>query len=99
MANIRKINTFHSIKQDTYTDSFELDKVHSDVDDEFNIGVTDSGLCYILNGEDMRSTFAETTRMAELWESLDERQSVRPKYIKGSGRIYEKTFWLDIGDR
>ena len=99
MANSHKINNFHSIKQDAYTVSFELDKAHSDDDDEFNIGVTDAGLCYIHNGEDMRSTFAETTRMAELWESLDERQSVTPKYIKGSGRIYEKTFWLDIGDR
>ena len=98
LANRPKFNTFHSITQEAYTVSFELDKAHSD-DDEFNIGVTDAGLCYINNGEDMRSTFAETTRMTELWESLDKRQSISPQYIKGSGRIYEKTFWLDIGDR
>ena len=35
-------------------------------DSEFNIGVTDAGLCHILNGEAMRSTFAGTTRMKEL---------------------------------
>ena len=68
-------------------------------DSEFNIGVTDAGLCHILNGEDMRSTFAGTERMKELWESLDKRQSIRVKSIKGSGKIFEKTFWLDIGDR
>ena len=75
--------------------SFELEKSHS----EFNIGATDSGLCHILNGEDMRSTFAGTDRMKDLWESLDKRKSISAKYINGSGKIYEKTFWLDIGDR
>ena len=47
----------------------------------------------------MRSTFVGTDRMKELWESLDERQSFSATNIKGSGKIYEKTFWLDIGDR
>ena len=47
-----------------------MGKSHS----EFNIGATDSGLCHILNGEDMRSTFAGTDRMKDLWESLDKRQ-------------------------
>ena len=47
----------------------------------------------------MRSTFAGTDRMRELWEALDMRQSISPKFIKGSGKFYEETFWLDIGDR
>lgn len=61
--------------------------------------MTDAGLCYILNGEDMRSTFTGTDRMKELWESLDKRKLVSPKFIEGSGKIFERTFWLDIGDR
>ena len=37
--------------------------------------------------------------MEELWGSLDERQNMNPEMISGSGKIYERTFWLDIGDR
>ena len=81
--------------KETYGISLELENP----DSEFNIGVTDVGLCHILNGEDMRSTFVGTDRMKELWKSLDKRQSISPKYINGSGKIFEMTFWLDIGDR
>ena len=77
-----------------YGISFELNSTS-----DFQVGVTDVGLCQILNGEDMRSTFIGTENMRQLWTSLDKRESVSASYIKGSGKIYEKTFWLDIGDR
>ena len=78
-----------------YNVSFEIGKKYS----EFNIGATDAGLCHVLNGEVMRSTYESTSRMEELWGSLDERQKMNPEKISGSGKIYERTFWLDIGDR
>ena len=66
---------------------------------EFHIAVTDVGLCQVYNGEAMRSTFTTTSRIEELAAALDKRDHVMPRRINGSGRIYEKTFWLDIGDR
>ena len=89
------LNSQTIIFQDTYNVSFEIGKKYS----EFNIGATDAGLCQILNGENMRSTYESTSRMEELWGSLDERQNMNPEMITGSGKIYERTFWLDIGDR
>ena len=80
--------------EDIYGISFELNSTS-----DFQVGVTDVGLCHVLNGEDMRSTFIGTDNMRQLWTSLDKRESVKASYIKGSGKIYEKTFWLDIGDR
>ena len=60
---------------------------------------TDKGLCQVYNGGTMKSTFSSTKRIEELSSALDKRESYDPKYINGSGTIYQKTFWLDIGDR
>ena len=78
-----------------YARSFELDTD----DPQFQIGATDSGLCYVLNGDNIRSTYAKTQRVDEISQALDQRYSTEPAMIKGSGEIYEKTFYIDIGDR
>ena len=74
---------------------FEIGKQSS----EFRIALTDSGLCQVLNGDAMRSSFTSTQRIEELSMALDSRDIFRPDKIRGSGKIYEKTFWIDIGDR
>ena len=68
-------------------------------DTEFVMAPTDVGLCQVYNGGTMKSTFSSTNRIEELSSALDQRESYEPKYINGSGKIYRKTFWLDIGDR
>ena len=40
-----------------------------------------------------------TPRMEELSAALDNRDVFKPFNISGSGKIYQKTFWLDIADR
>ena len=40
-----------------------------------------------------------TPRMEELSVALDNRDVLNPFNISGSGKIYQKTFWLDIADR
>ena len=47
----------------------------------------------------MKSTFTATKRTEALWAPLDTRDEMVPKFINGSGKIYQKTFWLDIGER
>ncbi len=61
--------------------------------------MTDSGLCYVYNGEALTDTYAESTRISELADALDRRSDVRIKKIEGTGQGYKKTFWLNIGDR
>ena len=47
----------------------------------------------------MKSSFTSSQRIEELSKALDNRDAFKPEKIKGSGKIYEKTFWIDIGDR
>ena len=65
----------------------------------FHIAVTDSGLCQVMNGNTMTSTYKPTIRMEELGAALDSRDNVKPRPISGSGKLHQITFWLDIGDR
>ena len=60
---------------------------------------TDVGLCKVYNGNSMKSTFADTKRMEDLRSSFDQRETFTPREVNGSGKIFQKTFWLDIGDR
>ena len=81
--------------QEPYLRNFQIDTDNP----EFHISLTDSGMCQVYNGNSMKSTFASTKRTEALWTSLDPRDIITPKTIHGSGKIYQKTFWLDIGDR
>ena len=48
----------------------------------------------------MRSTYAENTRTKELQYSFDPRtEDHRPERINGTGNIYQKTMWLDAGNK
>ena len=67
--------------------------------DDFHIAITDSGLCQVLNGNTMRSTFTPTYRIKEMSGSFDTRNVVNPLNISGSGKSNQITLWLDIGDR
>ena len=60
---------------------------------------TDVGLCNVYNGNSMKSTFVNTNRMEDLWSTFDQRDTFTPREVQGSGKIFQKTFWLDIGDR
>ena len=81
--------------QEPYLRSFEIDTNYP----EFHISLTDTGMCQVYNGNSMKSTFAPTKRTEMLWTSLDQRYLITPKTINGSGKVYQKTFWLDIGER
>ena len=84
-----------SSQQEPYLRSLDLETDNS----EFYLAPTDVGLCQVYNGNSMMSTFAKTDRIEELSSALDQRESYDPKFINGSGKIYQKVFWLDIGDR
>ena len=81
--------------QEPYLRSFEVETDSP----EFHLALTDSGMCQVYNGNSLKSTYNATERTEALWESVDTRGEIAPKWINGSGKIYQKTFWLDIGDR
>ena len=85
----------HFFMQEVSQQKFEMDSS----DSPFHIALTDAGLCQVLNGNTMMSTFKHTIRIEELWTAFDKRNAVEPMNIIGSGKMYQKTFWLDIGDR
>lgn len=85
----------YTFSQDPFHQQFEL----GDKSTNFHIAVTDNGLCQVMNGNSMTSTFKPTIRMEELWTALDNRDDIQPRSISGSGKLYQDTFWLDIGDR
>ena len=66
---------------------------------EFHLAPTDVGLCQVYNGNTMTSTFSETGRIKALSSALDKRDTYPPKFINGSGKNYQKAFWLDIGEK
>ena len=62
----------------------------------FNPALTDAGVCQVLNGDSLLSTFASSSRIDQLQYSLDPRQApVKPKNITGTGKISQMTMWLD----
>ena len=64
-----------------------------------NPALTDMGLCSVYNGNALRNTFKRTERTKLLGDTLDVRRSFEPEMIKGTGRIAEHTFWLNLADR
>ena len=63
--------------------------------------LTDYGVCQVYNARPMRDTFKESTRMSELSRYLDPRpeNTFVPKMVNGTGKIFEKTFWINVADR
>ena len=59
-----------------------------------------TGICHVFNGNSIHDTFATGTRVDVFQDNLDERKGeVVPDSIKGTGKRFQKTFWLDIGER
>ncbi len=68
--------------------------------DRFHVGLTDEGICDVYNGNSMSETYASSTRVNDLVEVLDGRRgTVTPAKVDGVGKIAQKTFWLNIGDK
>ncbi len=66
---------------------------------EFVAAVTDKGVCHVMNGDALRSTYRASERVDLLAESLDPRQEASPGKIFGTGRMYRKSFWLNVADK
>ena len=48
----------------------------------------------------MDATFSSSPRADVFKSSLDERmEEVIPDMIHGTGKLFRKTFWLDVGER
>ena len=43
--------------------------------------------------------YKDSPRVNELISAIDPRKSLPPQNIAGVGRMYEKTFWLDVKPR
>ena len=67
---------------------------------KFRAALTDGGICHVLNGNSMDATFSSSPRADVFKSSLDERmEEVIPDMIHGTGKLFRKTFWLDVGER
>ena len=67
---------------------------------EFMAALTDGGICHVLNGNSMDATFSSSPRADVLKSTLDERtEDVTPEKIHGTGKLFRKTFWFDVGER
>ena len=52
------------------------------------------------NGNNLHSSYKDSSRIRELSHSLDPRTGLfLPKMINGTGKIYQKTLWLNAADR
>ena len=67
---------------------------------KFKAALTDAGICHVLNGNSMDATFSSSPRADVLKRSLDERTGdIVPNMIHGTGKLFRKTFWFDVGER
>ena len=67
---------------------------------KFRAALTDAGICHVLNGNSMDATYSSSPRADVLKRSLDERtEDVVPDMIHGTGKLFRKTFWFDVGER
>ena len=52
------------------------------------------------NGNNLHLSYKDSPRITELSHSLDPRTGLfSPKMINGTGKIYQKTLWLNAADR
>ncbi len=65
----------------------------------FATAITDNGICHVLNGDAMTSTFEAESRLVALSSAFDRRESATAEKIYGTGQMYQKTFWIDVADR
>ena len=67
----------------------------------FQAALTDGGICQVLNGNSLHATYTSNKRTDVFLEGLDakKREGVKPEMIQGTGKLFRKTFWLDVGER
>ena len=53
----------------------------------------------VYNGNTLKGTYSPNKRADELSEAFDHRGTTKSKKIEGTGRIFEKVFWLNVQDR
>ena len=82
--------------QKPYFSPVDLSGVH---EQDFHAALTDSGVCMVYNGNTMHGTYKSSTKVKELSDAFDKRDTIDPKKIEGTGRIFEKVFWLNLQDR
>ena len=82
--------------QKPYFSPIDLSGTH---EGEFHAALTDSGICMVYNGNTMEGTYRSSKKVKELSEAFDKRDTIEPKKIVGSGRTFEKVFWLNLEDR
>ena len=67
---------------------------------KFQAALTDGGICHVMNGRSLKHTYNANGRIIEFQRNLDSRQDDhKPDMIHGTGKLFRKTFWLDIGER
>ena len=67
---------------------------------KFRASLTDGGICQVLNGNSIGATYTSNKRIDVLMEGLDGRtDDVEPDMIEGTGKLFRKTFWFDVGER
>ena len=70
-----------------------------DHEGEFHAALTDSGVCMVYNGNTIEGTYRSSTKVKELSDAFDNRKTTDPKKIVGTGKTFEKVFWLNLQDR
>ena len=94
---LKKYNYTRKIAfQKPYFSPVDLSGVH---EGDFHAALTDSGVCMVYNGNTMEGTYKSSTKVKELSDAFDKRDTIDPKKIEGTGRIFEKVFWLNLQDR
>ena len=53
----------------------------------------------VYNGNALKGTYRSSKRVDELSEAFDRRGTTESKKIEGTGRIFEKVFWINVQDR
>ena len=67
---------------------------------KFRAALTDGGICQVFNGQPLSATFTSAQRSDIFKNLLDGRSdNALPDMIQGSGMLFRKTFWLDVGER
>ena len=67
---------------------------------KFRAALTDGGICQVMDGNSLHATYASNKRTDVFRKGLDPRTAeVEPEMIEGTGKLFRKTFWLDVGER
>ena len=88
--------TRKEVFQEPYFSPLDMSGAH---EGEFQAALTDSGMCMVYNGNALRGTYSPSKRVDELSEAFDRRDASQSKMIEGTGRIFEKVFWINVQDR